>query len=553
MGKVGLWFFSILLLFGQKAPKKKRTVPSLGRDTTAWRQAMPHFTRGVVLFSQGLTEEASGYFYEAAEAAPHSAGVHHYLARMAYQQGDPIRMLTHAEKAYREAPEELWLGLAYAGALQLNGQQAQAVALLEKLAASAPREPEVLLRLAQAYQSLGNWEKADLWYCKLQHLSGAYEETFQTRIQMFVEAGRLDKAIAIAESSAVLWPRHEIYWETAARLYELARNLPKMAETVQRLIEIDPANETAWSLVLSYWEVFEELWGVEAWERLLESYAIPVEVKYTLLRRIDFLEEGEYIEALRKLLAEAPAPVGWDLYAQYWAQRGQWDSAAVGWKRACVGDSVQLNYVWPYLYALWRLGGGDSLAKEVDRLQEVFPGQGRLFLWAGVAQAQRKSWAEALRLFQRGWRFLPSTDTPLAQVALYYQAIAEAGEGNLSSTTLQRLQAVYPPDIGTALSTVLRLRQKSPPAEDLNRVSALPSSASPFREWALLLAAMAAERPEEARRHAAIADTGLPLPLEMWEDIFVRLGPTWLGAAYTRWRLRAQKDYPLARIWNTLP
>ncbi|MCX7607299.1 MAG: tetratricopeptide repeat protein [Bacteroidia bacterium] len=544
-----------VLLFAQKKSKvKPASSPSSSQDTTSWKQGLPPFVKGVILFSQGLYEEAAEYFYKAAEAAPHSAGVHYYLSRLAYQQGDYIRMLTHIEKAYKEAPHEAWVGIAYAAALALNGQQYQSTALLEKLVQDFPEEPEILLRLAQSYQAAGEIEKADRYYRQLQLMGGAYEEVFQMRVQMFVEVGQVGRAIAIAESLAALWPKHEVYWETIARLYELSRNLSRMAEVVQHLLQIDPANQVGWGLVLAYPELFEEMWGYDVWEGFLESYTVPAEVKYALLRRGDFLEEEEYREALSKLLRENPMSIGWDLWAQYWMQNGRWDSAATAWKRALASDSIHLPIYGSYLYALWQLGGGDSLAREVERAQEFFPGQGRLFLWQGVAYAQQREWPEACKAFQRGWRLLPTPDTPLARVAAYYQAIAEIAQNKLTPQTRERFQGHYPGETGTALLALLLLRGGEKPAELKNTpeetFSALPS---PLREWGELLWALSLNRLEEARRIASIVDTSSSVPLEMWEDILTRLGPQILGPAYHRWRSQAEKQYPLALLWRSLP
>lgn len=246
-------------LFAQKA-KAKSKPSSPAPDTLSWRQAVPAFVRGVVYFSQSLYEEAAEYLSQAAEAAPNSPGVHHYLAQVAYRQSDPIRMLTHAEKAYREAPQEVWLGLGYAYALMLNGQRQEAVRLLEQLHRTHPTDPEILHRLAQSYQAMGDWQRADACYQKLQLLGGSTEELFQARVQLLVEAGQLGRAIALAESLLTLWPKHEVYWEVAARLYELSQNLPRMAQTITQLLKLDPANPVAWNLVLSYSDYFEDVW-----------------------------------------------------------------------------------------------------------------------------------------------------------------------------------------------------------------------------------------------------------------------------------------------------
>lgn len=534
------------IAFAQK--KKQRSVKG-APDTLAWRTASTPYTRGVVLFTQGLIEEAADFLEKAAETAPNSPGVHYYLSRVAYAQNDPIRMLIHAEKAYTEAPHELWIALGYAAALQLNNQFKEACTLLEKLYKEHPDQPEILLRLAQAYQAAGDVDKADSYYASLQHATGNYEEIFQTRVQLLVEKGRLRQAIALAESLSAIFPRHEIYLETAIRLYELSRDLRGLASAASRLLDTDPANAAAWEVVMSYPEFFEEVWGEDNWERLIESPGTPTEVKYMLLRRIDFLDEDDLIQILKKLLAEAPAASGWDLYARYWAYKGRWDSAAYAWKAAIHLDSAQLHLYLDYFYALWKLGGGDSLLQEVRRAAELFPGQGRLYLWEAIALTLNQSPEAALPLFQKGWRLTQTIDTIQAQVAIYYQAIAEIALGRPSSQTRQQFLKLYPPPLGEGLWELLTLRQSATPSAP--KSEKLPS---PYHEWQLLLHARRSGRISDAYTYATRAvASNLPLPLEMWEDIFLGLGQKNIGAEYTTWKKRAQDSYPLASLWKKLP
>lgn len=549
----GLWVCVAFCLAcsGALAQKKSRQRISSGAsDTTAWRQAIVPYTRGVILFAQGLVEEAADFLDKAAEAAPNSAGIHYYLARIAYAQGDPIRMLVHAEKAYTEAPDEIWIALGYAAALQLNNQPREACTLMEKLLREHPNHPEVVFRLAQAYQAAGDVDKADAYYARFQHLTGSYEETFQTRVHLLIEKGRLRQAISLAESLALIFPRHEIYLETAVRLYELSRDLRGMASAAARLLETDPANSVGWEVVLSYPELFEEIWGEESLEHFLEAPGVPAEIKYMILRRIDFLEEEDLLPTLRRLLAEAPSANGWDLYARYWAYKGQWDSAAYGWKAAIALDSVQLMLHLDYFYALWRLGGGDSLLREVQRASELMPGQGRLYLWEAIALTLTRSPEAALALFQRGWRLAQNIDTAHARLAIYYQVIAEQGTDRLSPQLRQRFLSLYPPSLGELLWDILSMRRGAAPSSAVK-----PESApSPYREWWLLLRAIQTGDFGEAQAQATSAiASGTPLPLEMWEDILLRMKQPVTGKLYMEWKRQAQTLYPLAELWKELP
>ncbi|MCS6789791.1 MAG: tetratricopeptide repeat protein [Bacteroidia bacterium] len=535
----------IPLVWAQVGKKnRKQTIV----DSVAWRNAASSFARGVALFSQGLIEESVEYFSKAAEAAPQSAGVHYYLARIAYQQGDYIRMLTHAEKAYKESPNELWIALGYAAALQLNNQESEAVILLEKLAEQYPYEPEVLFRLAQAYKNKGDELKADKTLEQIQHITANYDELFQARVQLWIEAGKLERAAALAESLALLWPSHEMYLETAARIYELMRNYPKLIETVGRLLQMDLACEGCWSLVLNYIEVFEETWDSDEWQRYLLSPHVPVEVKYNLLSRIGWSEEEEFAEIMEKLLREYPSALGWTLWGDYWSRQGRWDSAALAYKKGLLLDSLNLNLSITYFYALWRLGGGDSLLAEVHRLQETFPGQGKLFLWEGVAHASRRHWREALAAFQKGWKLTPQPDTLTARAATYMHLFTESAEMYPTPLSQKRLSLYFSPALAELLWHIALLRSKNP-----SPVSLSTNEASIYQMWYQILFAIHRKKESEAVELTRRISPDIVLPLEMWEDILFKLGRSSLGSLYTELKARARKQYPLSGLWRALP
>lgn len=514
---------------------------------------MGPYTKGVAYFSMGLTEEALPYFLNALERAPNSAGIHYYLAQVAYLQRDYPRMLTHAEKAYREAPGEFWLALGYAHALSLNEEHREAISLLGKLLQTHPDHPEILIRLAQSYRRLGRLTEADQYYEKLQQRGGIlYDDFFQERVQMFVEAGELGRAIALTETLIARWPRAEIYRETAIRLYELARDFPRMADHIQKLLAVDAASPLAWEVILSNIEWFESQWDDQMWDSLLSRSEVPVEVRYALLRR--FSEGGADVrQRIDQLLREVPTAEGWALRAELWLEEDERDSAALALREAIRLDSTRWEWWARWLNLLYQLGGGDSLERAILMVSERFPQQGILYLWRGILYVQRSQAADAIAAFRRGWTLTPTIDTSMARLALFYEGLAYLlSKTSWPASYEARLNAYHAPtEIPLLRYLIWRYSgQTPPPPIETEARKALPllSPTHPLRLWTEGL--LTPSNPDWQKR---LSDNLPFLPVEGWKTLLL-LGPTTFGPpTYQSWKNWVIQTYPLCPAWQKLP
>ena len=542
----------LALVFAQKSKKKKTTGDS-SQDSTGWHAAAGPYVRGVAYFSMGLTEEALAYFLNALEKAPNSAGIHYYLAQIACMQRDYPRMLTHAEKAYREASGEFWLALGYAHALSLNEEHREAISLLQKLLQTYPDHPEILIRLAQSYRRLGRLTEADRYYEKLQQRGSIlYDDFFQERVQMFVEAGELGRAIALTETLIARWPRTEIYRETAIRLYELARDLPRMAAHIQELLAVDLASPLAWEAILNNIEWFESRWDDQMWDSLLSRSEVPVEVRYALLRR--FSEEGADVrQRIDQLLKEMPTAEGWALRAELWLEEEERDSAAFALREAIRLDSTRWEWWSRWLYLLYQLGGGDSLERAILAVSERFPQQGLLYLWRGILYVQRGQPADAIAAFRRGWTLSSTLDTPMARLALFYEGLAYLlSKTSWPASYEARLSAYHNPAETTLLRYLIWRYGSQPPllpteAEAQKALPHLPPL-HPLRLWAEGL--LSPSNPDWQKR---LSDNLSLLPLEGWITLLSQ-GPAAFGpTTYQTWKNWVIQTYPLCPAWQKLP
>lgn len=546
-------FLCLTVAFAQKSKKKAKESEASARDTLSWRAAASPYVKGVVYFSQGLIEEALPYFLGALEKAPHSAGIHYYLAQIAYAQRDYPRMLTHAEKAYQEAPNELWLALGYASALALNEEHQTAITFLEKLLQKYPHHPEILLRLAQSYRRIGRLSEADRYYEELQQRSGIlYEDIFQERVQMFVEAKELGRAIALTESLIVRWPRTEVYRETAIRLYELAQDLLRLTSHVQALLSLDAANALAWETVLNHIEWFENQWEEAVWDSLLAKPEVPVEIRYQLLRH--FSDEGAEVRArIDQLLQQAPNAEGWALRAELWLEDDELDSAAIALREAIRLDSTRWEWWERWIYLLYRKGGGDSLARAISQVSERFPQQGLLYLWQGIVATQRRQANEALSAFRRGWSLLHTIDTSIARIALFYEGVAYLlAKTPWPAAYETRLSTYYKAaEIALLRYLLYRYAGLTPPAQtaaDAEKALAQLPPTHPLRLWAEGLLS-----PTHLDWQKRLSDNLAALPLEGWMTL-LPLGPQTLGpTTYAQWKTWAVQTYPLCATWQSLP
>jgi len=129
---------------------------------------------------------------------------------------EELRNFTEAAEAYEKyinaKPEITWTGYLRLGSCRMElGEYDKAVAAFEEAQKGQPKDINVNYKLAQAYEKMGQLEKAQATYENLAVLNPSEAATYYGRIViMYDSAGRYENAIAASKKVIELNPKSEI-------------------------------------------------------------------------------------------------------------------------------------------------------------------------------------------------------------------------------------------------------------------------------------------------------------------------------------------------------
>ncbi len=172
----------------------------------------PHQHLGRDFYADGLIEEATQEFIQAIIEEPDEPVAYFFLLdcykRLA-RFDDALDIYQAIKERFADQPEVL------SGLYEQFQMYREALPLLEQLRQENPGDPELLLRLSNAYQAIGD----------------------------------LDSAIEVLKSALAQLPESGPLWSNLARLYYQTQNYQHAVASAQRAIQLNPYDTEAYSLL----------------------------------------------------------------------------------------------------------------------------------------------------------------------------------------------------------------------------------------------------------------------------------------------------------------
>jgi tetratricopeptide (TPR) repeat protein len=137
------------------------------------------FRKAQALQQAGRLAEAKVLFEALADLAPKRADIPFQLARIARQEGDGAAALSHLRKAHALKPGEPAIVAALAEQLSAQGEDDEALALLDSLIADHPKNPAYRVEKALRLQRLGEFAAAEVELDRAQKLDPLRGEPYR--------------------------------------------------------------------------------------------------------------------------------------------------------------------------------------------------------------------------------------------------------------------------------------------------------------------------------------------------------------------------------------
>jgi len=245
------------------------------------------------LLDQGKRDQAIALLNELARREPKPPGLEAKLGKAYYEKRDYPQAAAHLELALKQKPDDgestQLLGLSY----YLQGNQAKAIPLLEKVQ-SWLRRPDVTgsYILGISYLQMQQHDRARAAFAKMFSVPPESAGAHLVLGQMMLRQEFEDKAVPELQKALALDPRLPMAHFLLGEIYLFRSNVQQALDEFRKELEINPI------LWLAYWRMGDAYTRIEKWDQAEEALKQAVWLNqtfsgpYILLGKVELKKSG---------------------------------------------------------------------------------------------------------------------------------------------------------------------------------------------------------------------------------------------------------------------
>lgn len=423
--KVGRIFWTIILLTsmmlnpvwageraeGVKKEKLQKEFKLTEQQQLEFDFAFTEATKAVLLDE---LEKGVSLYATCLKIDPSSAVVHYELANIYLSQENYNNALELSRRAVALQANNLWYQIQLANIYQKKGMIDHACKVYNELVELYPERNDFYYLQASLYASVEKFDEAIEVYNRLEKKLGVHEGISLEKERLYIAKG--DRKMAYAELHKLIkkYPYKAEFYGMLADLYLADKEDDKAFKQYQEILKIDPDN----GLVQFYLANFYLQKGDVENRNLSLSKAFDktdIESDQKIQFLISILMNGEkdsisdefLKELLDKLIAIHPGEVRVHaLYADFLKRRNDAEGARFHLRK--VLEEEKTNYiVWEELLLIDnQLLDFESMYKISTEALKYFPSQPLLYIFKGVAAAQKEDFKTAIESLEEGSAYI---------------------------------------------------------------------------------------------------------------------------------------------------
>lgn len=358
----------------------------------------------------GNYQEAFELYTECILIDPENDAAHYEIGRLYQEQ----RQLAQAEAMFKKAskldPENKWYLMNLSEVLAEQDKLKESAKVYESLRALEPKNPEHILMQANLLLYAGEPKKALKAYDDFEKIAGITKEVSLRKFRFFVGAGKYDDAANEMQRLIDVYPNDSQLYSNLADLYKAQGKIDKALEVYEKALEVDPNNPYIQLSLAEYYDRNSQ--QDESIDFLKKAYAnsdLDIDTKVGVLLKM-YNDAQKYEEVRNKAvdLCEILANThpdeakSYSVYGDFLYLDEQWDGARTQYRKA-----IDLD---PSKFALWsqlllldsELDDDSAMLADSKAAMELFPAQPSVYLFNGIANNERKNYAEAAKSLRIG-------------------------------------------------------------------------------------------------------------------------------------------------------
>ncbi|MBK9541648.1 MAG: tetratricopeptide repeat protein [Bacteroidetes bacterium] len=420
--------FSVLLISGCKSSQSTTSTPKVSKSSLSDSQ------RAEVTFLffnankeklLGNLNNAADLFAEVIRKDGNNAAAMYELSNIYAEQKKYTDALFFSKSAYLIDPSNPWYTLSYVDVLQKNKKYDEAADVVGKLVNAYPDRVDYYYEWASALLYSDKTAEAIKVYDKLETKTGINKEVSMQKARLYQRMNKNDKAVLELQRLIDNNPADAQSYGMLAELYQSMGDKEKALETYNKILKVDPENPYIHlSLADYYRNNGEKEKSVEELKKAFLNKDLDIDTKMSILSSYYALVElhpelkEQALEMCRLLIQAHPNESrAHAVYGDFLNQDEKPNEALVEFKIARDLGAKEFVVYRSILYLYAQVQAWDSLIVESEEALTLFPDQPEVYLLNGIANSQKKKYAEAATAYQSGVKMV--VDNKKLEVQFY--------------------------------------------------------------------------------------------------------------------------------------
>ncbi len=404
----------LLLSIPAIAQRKKKSGDETQASGIKLREAEFYFTEGEKFFILEDYAKALLYYQRTLEISPENATVHYKIAEVLAQsnkQEDLLKASISIENALKLEKKNKYFYLMAANIYNSMTAFDKAAAVYETMIKEVKGSEEYLYELAAVYQYANKFEEAIKVYNRAESQLGINEVSSLQKLRLYLELGKTKEGIAEGEKLINAFPDEERLVMAFVETISQKGMRPEAIRYLEKFIagHTDSGNskmllaglyrdgnqeEKARPLLLA---LFDDP-SIELGSKLIVLGAYNTELNQSKMKgNSDPDKEAFALKLFEKLEKTNPSDpnvhiLGGDLYLS----TGKNSKAQSEYLKAIETGEVNFEVWENLLYLEIQLEQFDNVIKHSDQALEMFPNQGMIHYFNGIAHLHKRHYQEAI-------------------------------------------------------------------------------------------------------------------------------------------------------------
>lgn len=312
----------------------------------------------------------------------------------------------YAEKAIGTDPNNIWYAALYAETLGEEGKYDAAVEVYKKIVAKNPNAFEYYFDWAFMLIKARKYEQAIGVYDQIEKLVGIGEDISIQKQKLYIQVGKLDKAIAEAQRLIDSDPTEPHYYEGLAELYEANDMYDKAMDVYEKLLSIDPNNPNAQlAMAQHHLKKGDTAAFLKSLNAIIARPEVPISEKTKILSGyIGMKDKSPELEKLFYTLVQTHPKdaLSYILLGDYlYNVHNNKTEALAQFQKGAAIDGNHFE-VWAQIMEIeLDLQNFSDLTKDSQKAVELFPNEAVAHFYNGVAHNRMKKYDSAVKSLKK--------------------------------------------------------------------------------------------------------------------------------------------------------